>query len=52
VLRETKICPAVLIEMGFLTNTDESDYFLKAKNIKAMALAILIGITNYLNIRL
>ncbi len=49
VLRETTFCPAVLVEMGFVTNTDEADYFLKPKNIKAMALAILLGITNYLN---
>ena len=38
--------------VGFVTNTDEADYFLKPKNIKAMALAILLGITNYLNYRL
>ncbi len=49
VLRETTFCPAVLVEMGFLTNPVESYYFLKSKNGKAMALAILIGITNYLN---
>ncbi|SIQ20451.1 N-acetylmuramoyl-L-alanine amidase family protein [Maribacter ulvicola] len=50
VLRETILhCPSVLVEMGFMTNTDEADYFLEAKNIKAMALAVLIGITNYLN---
>ncbi len=49
VLRETTFCPAVLVEMGFVTNTDEADYFLKPKNIKAMASAILLGITNYLN---
>ena len=51
VLRENiKIRPAILIEMGFLTNTDEGDYFLKPNNIKAMALAILMGLYNYLNI--
>lgn len=50
VLREiTSFCPAILIEMGFLTNTDESDYFLKTKNTRAIALSILLGITNYLN---
>ena len=49
VLRETKYCSAVLVETGFVTNTDEADYFLKSKNIKAMALAILLGITNYIN---
>lgn len=50
VLRETTFCPAVLVEMGFITNLDEADYFLKPKNSKAMALTILLGIINYLNI--
>lgn len=53
VLRETiNVCPSVLIETGFITNMDEADYFLKATNIRAMALAILLGIENYLNIDL
>lgn len=53
VLRENiKFLPAILIEMGFVTNIDEADYFLRAKNIRAMALAILIGLYNYLNIGL
>jgi N-acetylmuramoyl-L-alanine amidase len=53
VLRETTaFCPAILVEMGFVTNIDEAGYFLKSKNVKAMALAILLGITNYLNIGL
>jgi len=48
VLRETAaFCPAVLVEMGFLTQNDESGYFLNAENIKAMALAVLFGIYNY-----
>lgn len=51
VLRENiKIRPAILIEMGFISSTDEADYFLKLKNIRAMALAILMGLYNYLNI--
>lgn len=42
VLRETiSYCPSVLVEMGFMTNTDEADYFLDVKNIEAMALALL-----------
>ncbi len=50
VLRENiKFRTAILIEMGFLTNTDEADYFLSPKNIRAMALAILIGLCNYFN---
>jgi len=53
VLRETVgFCPGILLEMGFLTNLDEADYFLKPKNIQAMALAILMGLYNYLNIGL
>ncbi|APU69414.1 N-acetylmuramoyl-L-alanine amidase [Christiangramia flava JLT2011] len=51
VLRENiEIRPAILIEMGFISSTDEADYFLKLKNIRAMALAILMGLYNYLNI--
>ena len=51
VLRETiTYCPAILIETGFVTNIDEANYFLRPKNIRAMALAILLGIANYLNI--
>ncbi|WP_339337438.1 MULTISPECIES: N-acetylmuramoyl-L-alanine amidase family protein [unclassified Croceitalea] len=51
-LRETiSYCPAVLLEMGFMTNTDEADYFLKSKNIRAMALAVLMGVMNYIDAR-
>lgn len=51
VLRETSaFCPAILIEMGFVTNSDEADYFLKTSNIKAMALAVLMGLYNYINL--
>jgi N-acetylmuramoyl-L-alanine amidase len=50
VFRETiTYCPSLLIEIGFVTNADEAVYFLKSKNINATALAILLGITNYLN---
>jgi len=53
VIRETSYhCPSILIETGFLTNTDEADYFLKEQNIRAMSLSILIGIYKYLNIEL
>ncbi len=48
VLRETIFRPAALVELGFVTNTDEADYLNKPKNIRAMALAVLLGITNYL----
>lgn len=50
VLRENiTFHPSILIELGFVTNIDEADYFLKPKNIRAMALAILMGLYNYLN---
>ncbi len=48
VLRGARNYPAVLVEMGFMTNTNEADYFKKPKNIRAMALAILMGIVHYL----
>ncbi len=48
VLRESvSYYPAILVEMGFMTNPDEADYFSKSKNVKALALAILIGAMNY-----
>lgn len=51
VLREmVEFCPALLVETGFITNADEASYFLKPKNIGAMALAILMGLFNYLNV--
>jgi N-acetylmuramoyl-L-alanine amidase len=50
VLRENgTFCPAVLLEMGFVTNADEAEYLLKLTNIRAMALTILMGMHNYLN---
>ncbi|MDG1729940.1 MAG: N-acetylmuramoyl-L-alanine amidase [Algibacter sp.] len=50
VLRETiAFCPAILVEMGFVTHVDEARYFSKLENIRAIALAILLGIDNYLN---
>lgn len=53
VLREMIVfCPSILIEMGFVSNKFEADYYLKPKNIRAMALAILMGIMNYLKIGL
>jgi N-acetylmuramoyl-L-alanine amidase len=53
VLRENvAFCSAVLLEMGFVTNIDEADYFLAPKNSRAMALSILMGLFNYLNTKL
>ena len=49
VLRETiSHCPSVLVEMGFMTNPNEADYFLEAKNVRAMALAVLMGVIDYI----
>ncbi len=53
VLRDLRnTCPAVLVEFGFVTNVDEANYYKKPKNISAMSLSILIGITNYLKLEL
>ncbi|CAM4327390.1 N-acetylmuramoyl-L-alanine amidase family protein [Gillisia limnaea] len=50
VLRETAdYCLSMLLELGFLSNRDESCYFLKTDNIKVIALAILMGLYKYLN---
>ncbi|MFG6686732.1 N-acetylmuramoyl-L-alanine amidase [Mariniflexile sp. HNIBRBA6329] len=51
VLREmTNFCPTILAELGFVTNKDEADYFLKPENIHAVALVILLEICNYLGV--
>jgi N-acetylmuramoyl-L-alanine amidase len=53
VLRETiPHCLSILVETGFVTNPDEAYYFSKPKNINAVALGILLGLYNYLNIKL
>lgn len=45
VLRESiAISPAVLVELGFLSNTDESTHLELKKNIDALALAILMSL--------
>jgi N-acetylmuramoyl-L-alanine amidase len=50
VLRETiDYCPSVLLELGFLSNWDEEDYFLKPRNVRAMALTVLKRLYNYFN---
>ena len=47
VLRETvDYCPSVLLELGFLSNWDEADYFFKPKNFQLIAFAILMEIIN------
>ncbi|MRI00267.1 N-acetylmuramoyl-L-alanine amidase [Kriegella sp. EG-1] len=45
VLRETKEhCPAILLELGYLSNSNESDYLNDSQNRKALALSILMSI--------
>jgi N-acetylmuramoyl-L-alanine amidase len=45
VLRETKgSCPAILLELGYLSNAHESEYLKSKEKRKALALAILIVI--------
>ena len=45
VLRKTvNICPAILIELGFLSNKDEVNYLIKKQNKQALALAIIMSI--------
>lgn len=45
VLRETNDrCPAVLIELGYLSHSDEANYLEDSENRKALALAILMAI--------
>jgi len=49
VLREmVEYCPALLIEMGFLSNIDEAGYFSESSKFTFTALTILKGINNYL----
>lgn len=50
VVRETiSDCPSVLLELGFLSNKDESFYLGKPETLRIMALIILMGLNNYLN---
>lgn len=50
VLRETiDYMPSVLVELGFLSNWDESNYYLEPNNTQVMALLILMGLRNFLN---
>lgn len=53
VLREAAgFYPAVLVELGFLSNWDESWYLLDIGNIRALALAVLMGIVEFLSLEL
>ncbi|PNW27281.1 hypothetical protein BKP44_13580 [Formosa algae] len=44
--------PAILIEIGFITHEDEAYYFSKEQHLKAVALAILMGLKQHLNSKL
>jgi len=45
VLRQTvNTCPAILIELGFLSNKNEANYLIKKENKQALALAILMSL--------
>jgi N-acetylmuramoyl-L-alanine amidase len=47
VLREAN-CPAVLVELGFITNPNEERFLLNKMNQEIMGLAIATGIYNFL----
>lgn len=50
VLRETvQVCPSILVELGFLSNRVEEEYFKKEESITAMALVILETLITYFN---
>ena len=45
VLRDNReVCPALLLELGFLSHTDESRHLERKESINALGLAILMGI--------
>ncbi len=49
VLRDNRDqCPAVLVELGFLSNGEEAAYLKSKRGVRAMALAILMGINKFL----
>ncbi|MAN25974.1 MULTISPECIES: N-acetylmuramoyl-L-alanine amidase [Flavobacteriaceae] len=51
VLRETVgLCPSLLMELGFLSNKDESFYISDSNNIERIALSILLSIQKLLKL--
>lgn len=45
VLRETvKLCPSLLLELGYMSNNDEALYFEKEENRNAIGLAVLMAL--------
>ncbi len=48
VLRETQsVCPAILVELGFLSATDEADYLEQSDKQDALALVVLKSLIKY-----
>ncbi|MEE1963903.1 N-acetylmuramoyl-L-alanine amidase [Allomuricauda taeanensis] len=48
VLRETvQVCPSILVELGFLSNGVEEEYFSKRTSIMAMALVLLETLNDF-----
>lgn len=49
VLRDNRqVCPALLLELGFLSHVDEARYLEREENIRALGLALLMGIKKIL----
>lgn len=49
VLRDNRqVCPALLLELGFLSHSDEARYLKREENIRALGLALLMGIKKIL----
>jgi N-acetylmuramoyl-L-alanine amidase len=49
VLRETiDYFPSMLLELGFLSNPDESNYLIKVEKVNSMAVLLLQCIVKYL----
>lgn len=46
-LTRTTVCPAVLVETGYMSNPQEYQYLIKGENQKAMAEKIGKGIEKY-----
>lgn len=44
-------CPAVLVELGFISNKEQEQYFSDLSNRKKLAAAILKGIANYYGLK-
>lgn len=52
VLREVTTCASILVEIAFLSHREEAGYLAETKNIRALALAILLGIDKFKKLEL